>query len=167
MGQLIDNIGKATRRRCAGKVARTSVIRQAFPKLSLLLNCLNVGQASQEFAGFGENKAESVSLCLPRRVVVDVRPLVQFWRHELTRETIVAVFPSRSIAEAARQDLEAAGFPAADIAVDAKANSAVETAEAAPRERGFLDWMFGIDEEETTRYRSHLETRDAAIVSIR
>ncbi len=90
-------------------------------------------------------------------------------------ETIVALFPSSAEAENARQQLEAIGIPSENIAVRADpaeasaATVAGGTGDAAPRERGFLDWLFGAEppESDVARYRTHIEEQGGAALSVR
>ncbi|HEX7968273.1 MAG TPA: hypothetical protein VF502_08635, partial [Stellaceae bacterium] len=90
-------------------------------------------------------------------------------------ETIVALFPSRTEADDARQQLIAIGIPAADIAVqaaptDADATTGTRPGDAAsPREWSFLDWLFGAEapESDIARYRTHVEDDRGAALSVR
>ena len=90
-------------------------------------------------------------------------------------QTIVALFPSRTEADDARQQLIAIGIPAADIAVrvgpaDAKATTDTRPGDAAPpREWSFLDWLFGAEapESDIARYRTHVEHHGGAALSVR
>lgn len=73
----------------------------------------------------------------------------------MAQETFVALFPSPAEAEAAERDLEAAGIPAASIAVSvpgtigpptyATAATAEATAAAPHGASGIFDWFFASD----------------------
>jgi stress response protein YsnF len=75
----------------------------------------------------------------------------------MAQEVFVALFETIGEAEDAKRDLEAAGFPSADITARAR-----DASEVRHDEGGFWDWLFGREPE----YRTPIEDRGAAVLTI-
>jgi stress response protein YsnF len=83
-------------------------------------------------------------------------------------QNLVAVYSSRSQAEAARSRLLESGIPSSDIRLSVErgeTSAAADTATAATQGGGFLDWLFGSDVPESDRswYGSNLSAGRTAL----
>lgn len=87
----------------------------------------------------------------------------------MAQEVFVALFDTLAEAEAAQRDLEGAGIRTADINI--RSQDARAAAPAAERHEGggFFDWLFGSSapEADVDRYRTHIESRGGALLSVR
>lgn len=71
--------------------------------------------------------------------------------------SIVAVYSGLSDPSALRRDLEDAGVPAQQIHISTDRDSRAEGTMATTESGSFLDWLFGVPENDMTHYRSSLD----------
>lgn len=85
----------------------------------------------------------------------------------MREQTLVGLYPTRTVADEVRTRLEAAGVSQSDISIGADAGEAVraETAEPAKPASGFWAWLFGseVSEEQRERYAGHLRRGSIAV----
>jgi stress response protein YsnF len=76
----------------------------------------------------------------------------------MAQQTIVGLYPTRSLAEDVRSRLQANGIPDTDISLGADRGEVPDRESQPKREEGFWDWLFGSDvsEDERDRYSRHL-----------
>lgn len=81
--------------------------------------------------------------------------------------TIAALYDDRNDADQARRDLEAAGIPGSQINISDSQGGQEATVSTEPREsHGFLDWLFGVPEEDVRVYQTGVE-RGKTLVTVR
>ena len=85
----------------------------------------------------------------------------------MREQTLVGLYPTRTVADEVRQRLEAEGVSQSDISIGADAGESIpaETAEPAKRPSGFLAWLFGseVSDEQRERYAGHLRRGSIAV----
>jgi len=80
-------------------------------------------------------------------------------------QSIVAVYSRLPDADALRRELEDAGIPASRLHISTEDNAQATTGMEGRERRGFLDWLFGVPENDMPFYRDSLE-RGRTIVKV-
>src|SRR5690242_2059532 len=85
----------------------------------------------------------------------------------MREQTLVGLYPTRTVADEVRTRLKAEGFNQSDIGIGANAGELVnhETSEMPQPAAGFWAWLFGSDmsDEQRERYAGHLRHGSIAV----
>src|SRR5690348_3926690 len=87
----------------------------------------------------------------------------------MREQTLVGLYPTRTVADEVRTRLEAEGVSQADISIDADAGESIQEQTPEPKPAtGFWAWLFGgeVSNEQRERYAGHLR-RGSIAVSVR
>jgi uncharacterized protein (TIGR02271 family) len=71
--------------------------------------------------------------------------------------TIIAIYDNLTDSAQLRRDLQAAGAAGDRVQISSDNGTTTSTAAAEREPRGFLDWLFGVPENEVSSYREHIE----------